>query len=226
MRFQSTVLAFNNCRNNLHVNWEYDSGVASESIHEQWKLFTILMVLITLLRPSKGALWVRPCSPTRLRKTRKVFENWTHLSRNDLRNHVWVTRCTSSVSWEGSLHQQLFLSIKSNVLKFKCQKPLLVNVSTPLSQELLLMESEVVWWQSTCCSTRCKLQSIRNEHHMCLGSHFTVTLERVRGPPLARRNGLSRSYISLYLISSTAYFCLFVWLLSVFGWWPLEICGA
>lgn len=88
MCFQSTVLAFNNCRNNLHVNWEYGSGVASDSIHEQWKLFTILMVLITLFSPSKGALWVRPCCPTRVWKTRKVFENRTHLSRNDLRNHV------------------------------------------------------------------------------------------------------------------------------------------
>lgn len=99
-----------------------------------------------MFRSENRALSVGPCSPTRLWKTRDVYENWTHLSRSDLRNHAWVTRGTS-VSWESSLHQPLFLSIKSDVLKFKCQNPLLVNVSTPLLK-LLLMESEVVWWQT------------------------------------------------------------------------------
>lgn len=51
MHFPNTVLAFNNCQNNLHVNWE--GFRASASSYEWWKLFTILMVLTMLFRTKK-----------------------------------------------------------------------------------------------------------------------------------------------------------------------------
>lgn len=171
-----------------------------------------------MFRSKNRALSVGPCSPTCLWKTREVYENWTHLSRSDLRNHAWVTRGTS-VSWESSLHQPLFLSIKSDVLKFKCQNPLLVNVSTPLLKPLL-MESEVVWWQTTGCNTGANSRASEANVTRLWALNSTFTSERVRGPLLARQNGLPWSHISINLISSTACFCSLVWLLSVFGWWP------
>lgn len=80
-----------------------------------------------------------------------------------------VTRGYFSISWESWLHQPLFLSIKSDVLKFKCLNPLLVNGHTSLK-----VAADGVWSGLVAShlrlSDRCKQQSLRSECHTPLNS--------------------------------------------------------
>lgn len=88
------------------------------------------------------------------------------------------------------------------------------------------MESEVGWWQVTCCSTGASSRASEANAAHLWALNFPFTFGRGRGLLLAKQNGLPWSPVSISLISSTTYFCFLVWLLSVFAWWTLQVCGG
>lgn len=163
-----------------------------------------------------------PCGPRHLWKTRKASENWRHLSRSDLRNHVWVTRgyfCLLGklASWAPLSFHQI------RCIEIQVPKP----TSSKCKYTSLEVAADGVWSGLVAnhrLSHRCKQQSLRSECHTSLNSTFTAltstfTSERVQGPFWPDKTGC-HDLTSLSILFQ-ALLVLFLSLpsRSVFGWW-------
>lgn len=161
---------------------------------------------------------LRPCGPRHLWKTRKAPENWRHLSRSDLRNHVWVTRGYFYLL--GKLASSAPLSFHQiRCIEIQVPKP----TSSKCKYTSLKVAADGVWSglvASHRLSDRCKQQSLRSECHTSLNSTFaalnsTFTSERVQGPFRPDKTG-SHDLTSLSI--------LFQALLVLFLSLPFEVC--
>ena len=106
---------------------------------------------------------LRPCGPRHSWKTRKAPENWRHLSRSDLRNHVWVTRGYFCLL--GKLASSAPLSFHQiRCIEIQVPKP----TSSKCKYTSLKVAADGVWSglvASHWLSDRCKQQSLRSECH-------------------------------------------------------------